>query len=71
MSIFDEKDKSISMRVNARKYNMVKTYIDQNKYRSWPVLSFGQIFDNALDAFIKEKHITEPKPIKGQHRMDI
>ena len=57
--------------MNARKYEMVKAYIEQNKYRSYPMLSFGKIFDDALDALIKEKNITEPKPIKGQRRMNI
>ena len=67
----NEKDKLISIRVNARKYAMVKAYIDQNKHRTWPILSFGKIFDDALDALIKEKNISEPKPIKGQRRMNI
>ena len=67
----NEKDKAISIRVNARKYEMVKAYIEQNKYRSYPMLSFGLIFDEALDRLIKEKNITEPKPIKGQRRMNI
>lgn len=71
MAVWDEKDKLISLRVNARKYNMVKSYIDQNKWRTYPALSFGKIFDDALDALIKEKNITESKPIKGQHRMDL
>ena len=71
MSIYNEKNKLISIRVNARKYEMVKAYIEQNKYRTWPVLSFGKIFDDALDRLIKEKNITEPKPIKGQRKMNI
>lgn len=71
MPIWDESDKLIILRVNARKYNMVKAYIDQNKYRTWPALSFGKIFDDALDALIKEKHITEPSPIKGQCKIDL
>ena len=70
MSYYDEKNKLISIRVNARKYEMVKAF-DQNKYGSYPMLSFGKIFDDALDRLIKEKNITEPKPIKGQRRMNI
>ncbi len=61
-----EKDKLISIRVNARKYEMVKNYIENNKYKTYPILSFGTIFDEALDKIIKEKNIKEPKPIKGQ-----
>ena len=71
MSYYDEKNKLISIRVNARKYEMVKAYVEQNKYRSYPMLSFGKIFDDALNALIKEKNITEPKPIKGQRKMNI
>ena len=68
---FFEKDKSISIRVNARKYEMVRAYIEQNKHRYFPVLSFGKIFDEALDKLIKEKNISEPKPINGQHKMNL
>lgn len=67
----EEKDKLISIRVNARKYAMVKSYIEQNKYKSYPTLSFGKIFNDALDELIKEKNISEPKPIKGQRKMKI
>lgn len=68
MSYYDEHDKLISARVNRRKYDMVINYIKENKYR-YPSLSMGNIFNDAIDQFIKEKHITEPKPIRGQHRM--
>lgn len=71
MSIREEKDKLISLRVNARKYNMVKAYIEQHKYITWPALTFGRIFDDDLDLLIKERNISEPKPIKSQRRMDI
>lgn len=64
-----EKDKLISIRVNARKYLMVKKYLEDNKYKTWTAMSFGKIFDEALDKFIKEKNIKEPKPLKGQTKI--
>lgn len=71
MSVWDEHDKLISVRVNRRKHAMVMAYIEQNKYRTYPALSMGQIVNDAIDQFIKEKNITEPKPIKGQRKMNI
>ena len=65
-----EKDKLISIRVNARKYGMVKSYLDKNRYKTIPATSFGTILDKALDSFIKDKNISvKPKTIKGQTKI--
>ena len=66
----DARDRPISVRVNRRKYAMIMAYIEQNKNIN-SKLSVGQILDEAFDQLIKEKNITEPKPIKGQRRMNI
>ncbi len=65
-----EKDKLISIRVNAQKYEMVKSYLDKNRYKTIPATSFGTILDEALDSFIRDKNISvKPKTIKGQTKI--
>lgn len=66
--MYEQKDKVVSMRVNSNKYNIIMAYVEQNKYKTYPALSFAKIIDEAMDAYIKAHNITAcpTKPIKGQ-----
>ena len=49
------KEKLISVRVDSWKYNKVINYVQNNKYKTYPALSFADIVEDAIDKFIQDE----------------